>query len=57
MRKSNSGALSGARRTTAGRYRRLELYKARRDTDGVGREEELTKSWIGDRQLLQLSKL
>jgi hypothetical protein len=35
----------------------LELYKARRDPDGVGGEEELTKSGIGDRQLLQLSKL
>jgi tetratricopeptide (TPR) repeat protein len=36
----------------------LELYKARGDADGVRREEEeLTKSWIGDRQLLQLSKL
>jgi tetratricopeptide (TPR) repeat protein len=39
-------------------YGLLELYKARGDADGVGREEkELTKSWIGDRQLLQLSKL
>jgi tetratricopeptide (TPR) repeat protein len=39
-------------------YGLLELYKARGDAAGVGREEaELTKSWIGDRQLLQLSKL
>ena len=39
-------------------YGLLELYKARGDADGVGREEEeLTKSWIGDRQLLQLSRL
>jgi tetratricopeptide (TPR) repeat protein len=39
-------------------YGLLELYKARGDADGVRREEEeLTKSWIGDRQLLQLSKL
>jgi len=39
-------------------YGLLELYKARGDADGAGREEgELTKSWVGDRQLLQLSNL
>jgi tetratricopeptide (TPR) repeat protein len=39
-------------------YGLLELYKARGDKEGAAREEgELTKSWIGDRQLLQLSKL
>jgi len=39
-------------------YGLLELYKARGDAEGTGREEEeLTKSWIGDRQLLQLSRL
>jgi len=39
-------------------YGLSELYKARGDKDGAAREEaELAKSWIGDRQLLQLSKL
>jgi tetratricopeptide (TPR) repeat protein len=39
-------------------YGLLELYKARGDKEGAAREEgELAKSWIGDRQLLQLSKL
>jgi tetratricopeptide (TPR) repeat protein len=39
-------------------YGLSELYKARSDIDGVAREEgELMKSWIGDRQLLQLSRL
>jgi tetratricopeptide (TPR) repeat protein len=39
-------------------YGLLELYKARNDSQGVAREEaELMKSWVGDRQLLQLSKL
>jgi tetratricopeptide (TPR) repeat protein len=39
-------------------YGLSELYKARGDADGARRaEEELAKSWIGDRQLLQLSKL
>jgi tetratricopeptide (TPR) repeat protein len=39
-------------------YGLSELYKARGDREGAAREEaELAKSWIGDRQLLQLSKL
>ena len=39
-------------------YGLSELYKARGDKEGAAREEaELAKSWIGDRQLLQLSKL
>jgi tetratricopeptide (TPR) repeat protein len=39
-------------------YGLSELYKARGDSAGAAREEgELAKSWIGDRQLLQLSKL
>jgi tetratricopeptide (TPR) repeat protein len=39
-------------------YGLLELYKVRGDADAAGREEgELTKSWVGDRQLLQLSNL
>jgi tetratricopeptide (TPR) repeat protein len=39
-------------------YGLLQLYKARGDADGAGREEgELIKSWVGDRQLLQLSNL
>ena len=39
-------------------YGLSELYKARGDKEGAAREEaELAKSWIGDRQLLQLSTL
>jgi tetratricopeptide (TPR) repeat protein len=39
-------------------YGLSELYRARGDADAVGKAEaELAKTWIGDRGLLQLSKL
>jgi len=39
-------------------YGLLELAKARGDTSAAQRAEaELTKTWVGDRQLLQVSKL
>jgi tetratricopeptide (TPR) repeat protein len=39
-------------------YGLIELYKARGDGDGVRRTEaELAKTWVGDRTLLQVSKL
>ena len=39
-------------------YGLIELYKARGDGDGVRRTQaELAKTWVGDRALLQMSKL
>jgi tetratricopeptide (TPR) repeat protein len=39
-------------------YGLIELYKARGDRDGARRTEaELAKTWVGDRALLQMSKL
>ncbi len=39
-------------------YGLVQLYNARGDTGAARKaEEELAKTWVGDRQLLQLSKL
>jgi hypothetical protein len=39
-------------------YGLSELYKARGNTDAARKfEEKLAKTWIGDRALLQLTKL
>jgi hypothetical protein len=36
----------------------VELYKARGNADAARQAEaELAKTWVGDRQLLQLSRL
>jgi hypothetical protein len=58
VRQSLAAALLQAGRLDDVDYGLSELYKARGDKEGAAREEaELAKSWIGDRQLLQLSTL
>jgi hypothetical protein len=58
LKRSSCMRLNG-RRTTAGRITGLsELYKARGNTDAARKfEEKLAKIWIGDRALLQFTKL
>ena len=38
-------------------YGLIELYKARGDGDGVPHASRARKTWVGDRALLQMSKL
>ena len=58
MRRVSSGAPSRVPNNGWSYYGLAELYKTRGDVEAARKAEaELAKTWVGDRQLLQLSKL